>query len=66
MVSGISPGPCRRLERWVGEKRDIRADFQSLFGEEIDRIGAVALMTDTNNSGQSVTAWYGDHCFTAR
>ena len=46
--------------RWVNEKRDIRADFRQLFGEEIDRIDAVALMTDTDNSGQSATAWYGD------
>jgi hypothetical protein len=52
--------------RWVSEKRDIRADFRRLFGEEIDRIDAVALMTDTDNSGQSATAWYGDLYFTAR
>lgn len=52
--------------RRVSEKRDIRADFRRLFGEGIDRIDAVALMTDTDNSGQSATAWYGDLYFTAR
>ncbi|MDS4070630.1 MAG: DUF3047 domain-containing protein [Candidatus Competibacter sp.] len=52
--------------RWVTEKRDIRADFRQLFGEDIDRIDAVALMTDTDNSGQNATAWYGDIYFTAR
>ncbi|MFO1419792.1 MAG: DUF3047 domain-containing protein [Candidatus Competibacteraceae bacterium] len=52
--------------RWVSEKRDIRADFRQLFGEDIDHIDAVALMTDTDNSGQSATAWYGDIYFTAR
>ena len=52
--------------RWVSEKRDIRADFRQLFGEDIDAIDAVALMTDTDNSGQSATAWYGDIYFTAR
>lgn len=52
--------------RWVTEKRDIRADFRQLFGEDIDHIDAVALMTDTDNSGQSATAWYGDIYFTAR
>ncbi|QQS53628.1 MAG: DUF3047 domain-containing protein [Candidatus Competibacteraceae bacterium] len=56
----------RDAGRWVSEKRDIRADFQQLFGEEIDAIDAVALMTDTDNSGQSATAWYGDIVFTAR
>lgn len=52
--------------RWVSEKRDIRADFRQLFGEDIDAIDAVALMTDTDNSGQSAAAWYGDLYFTAR
>ncbi len=52
--------------RWVGEKRDIRADFRQLFGEDIAHIDAVALMTDTDNRGQSATAWYGDIYFTAR
>ncbi|HRF61367.1 MAG TPA: DUF3047 domain-containing protein [Candidatus Competibacter sp.] len=51
--------------RWVSEKRDIRADFRQLFGEDIEAIDAVALMTDTDNSGQSATAWYGDIYFTA-
>ena len=52
--------------QWVSEKRDIRADFRQLFGEDIEQIDAVALMTDTDNSGQSATAWYGDIYFTAR
>jgi hypothetical protein len=52
--------------RWVSEKRDIRADFRQLFGEDIDHIDAVALMTDTDNSGQRASAWYGDIDFTAR
>ncbi|MCB1776513.1 MAG: DUF3047 domain-containing protein [Candidatus Competibacteraceae bacterium] len=52
--------------RWIREKRNIRADFQQLFGEKIDFIDAVALMTDTDNSGQSASAWYGDIYFTAR
>lgn len=56
----------RDAGRWVSEKRDIRADFRQLFGEDIDQIDAVALMTDTDNSGQSATAWYGDIYFTGR
>ena len=52
--------------RWVSEKRNIRADFRQLFGEDIDAIDAVALMTDTDNSGQSAAAWYGDIYFTAK
>ncbi len=56
----------RDAGRWVSEKRDIRADFRQLFGEDIATIDAVALMTDTDNSGQNATAWYGDIYFTAR
>lgn len=52
--------------RWVTEKRDIRADFRQLFGDDLAAIDAVALMTDTDNSGQRATAWYGDIYFTAR
>lgn len=51
--------------QWVSEKRNIREDFERLFGKEIDRIDAVAIMTDTDNSGQAATAWYGDIFFTA-
>lgn len=52
--------------RWINEKRNIRADFRQLFGEDIGAIDGVALMTDTDNSGQSATAWYGDIYFTSR
>lgn len=52
--------------RWVNEKRNIRADFRQLFGEDISAIDAVALMTDADSSGQSATAWYGDIYFTAK
>ncbi len=50
---------------WFNEKRNVRADFKRLFGDDIQQIDAVALMTDTDNSGQAATAWYGDIYFTA-
>jgi len=49
--------------RWVQERRDVRADFLRLFGEDVDGIDGVAIMTDTDNSGQSATAWYGEISF---
>jgi len=45
---------------WREERRDVRADFRRLFGEDITGVDAVAIMTDTDNSGQSARAWYGD------
>ena len=51
--------------QWLSEKRNIREDFKRVFGEDIETIDAVAIMTDTDNSGQSATAWYGDIYFSA-
>lgn len=51
---------------WFMEKRNVRTDFQRLFGDAIEQIDAVAIMTDTDNSGQAATAWYGDIYFSAQ
>lgn len=51
--------------KWIHERRDVRADYRRLFGEEPGRIVAVALMTDTDNTGASAGAWYGDIWFAA-
>lgn len=45
---------------WLTESRDILADYRHLFGEEPREIGAIAIMTDTDNTGSEATAWYGD------
>lgn len=50
---------------WVVEKRNVREDFKKAFGVDIKRIDAVALMTDTDNTGRSARAYYGDIYFTA-
>jgi len=50
---------------WLNERRDVRADYRRLFGEEPDSVDAIAIMTDTDNSGLSATAWYGDIWFSA-
>lgn len=48
------------------EKRNIREDWMLAFGEDIEEIDAVAIMTDTDNSGQWARAWYGQPWFSAR
>jgi Protein of unknown function (DUF3047) len=52
--------------RWMKQSRDVRADYRLLFGEEPGRVDAVAIMTDTDNTGVAVTAWYGDIWFSAK
>ncbi|AEG02638.1 DUF3047 domain-containing protein [Methylomonas methanica] len=56
-------GPEAPLNSWQTEKRNVRADFKQLFGEDVRHIDAVAIMTDTDNSGRSVSAIYGDIWF---
>ncbi|TAK64209.1 DUF3047 domain-containing protein [Methylobacter sp.] len=56
-------GPETPLNVWHSEKRNIRIDLQKLFGEDVRYIDAVALMTDTDNSNQQVSAFYGDIWF---
>lgn len=53
----------RPIGQWVTEQRDVRADYRRLFGEEAANIDAVAIMSDTDNTGKSAVAWYGDIWF---
>ncbi len=53
------------LNHWYTEKRNVKEDFKRFFGEEIDSIDVVALMSDTDNSKLSEQALYGDIYFTA-
>ncbi len=48
-----------RAGHWLNEERNIHADFLKYFKTEPPRVGAIAIMTDTDNTGESATAWYG-------
>jgi len=52
------------LNRWRTYHRNIVEDFRRAFGKNPPRISGVAVMTDTDNTGESATAWYGDIGFT--
>lgn len=54
------------LGELILEKRNVREDWMRAFGEDIDTIDAVAIMTDTDNSGQRARAWYGQPWFSER
>lgn len=49
--------------QWSHEKRDVRRDFLECFKKEIRYLDAVAIMTDTDNTGGSAVAYYGDIYF---
>jgi hypothetical protein len=46
--------------RWVAEKRNLVRDYQASFGQNPPPVMGIAIMTDTDNTGESTTAWYGD------
>ena len=54
-----------RTGTWVTNKRNVREDIKHYMGMDVSDIEAVAIMTDTDNSGQHVTAYYGDIWFSA-
>jgi hypothetical protein len=45
--------------QWQSEKRNIIDDYRQAFGESPPEVGAIAIMTDTDNTGEHVRAWYG-------
>ncbi|MFC1523161.1 DUF3047 domain-containing protein [Thermodesulfobacteriota bacterium] len=45
--------------RWMKETRNIHEDFLRHFGSPPPKVGAIALMTDTDNTGEEALAWYG-------
>jgi len=51
------------VNRWVTEERNVYEDYKGAFGEEPPLISGVAVMTDTDNTGESATAFYGDIVF---
>ncbi len=52
-----------KVGAWQHITRNVVADFQRAFGEAPGRITAIAVMTDTDNTGEQAQAWYGDILF---
>ncbi|MGA7616418.1 MAG: DUF3047 domain-containing protein [Thermoanaerobaculia bacterium] len=48
---------------WIDERRNVLADARSLFGEDVPRVVAVGLMTDSDNTGGRSSADYGQIWF---
>jgi len=55
-----------KLNTWVEERRNIREDYRKLFGQEPPMISGVAIMTDTDNTGDEATTFYGDIIFSEK
>jgi hypothetical protein len=48
-----------KLGRWLDYERDIAADYRRAFGEEPGALVGIGMMTDSDNTRSTVTAWYG-------
>lgn len=46
--------------QWRNFTRNIAEDYERAFGEKPGRLIGVGIMTDTDNTGERVDAWYGD------
>jgi hypothetical protein len=49
--------------QWMDEERNLFDDYQRAFGGEPPKVNGVAIMTDTDNTGEAATAYYGDIAF---
>ncbi len=51
---------CARCGTWRTEQRNVYEDYREAFGEEPPAVTGVAIMTDTDNTGERAVAYYGD------
>ena len=58
----VESGPGR-IGLWVDESRNIYEDYRKAFGEDPPMINGVAIMSDTDNTKEQATAYYGDILF---
>lgn len=59
MMVAVNSGP-QKVGEWVTVERDIVADYKAAFGRNPPELAGVAIMSDSDNTGESATAWYGD------
>jgi hypothetical protein len=58
MMIAVESGRTRS-GKWITETRNIYADYRRFFGKEPPLVGAIAIMTDTDNTGENAAADYG-------
>ena len=54
---------AQKVGLWIDEERNIYEDYKKAFGEEPPMINGVAIMSDTDNTKEQATAYYGDILF---
>lgn len=59
MMIVVESGPDK-TGQWLSYSRNVVEDYKLAFGESPPPISGVAIMTDSDNTGESATGWYGD------
>lgn len=59
MMVAVNSG-ADNIGEWVTVERDIVADYKEAFGRKPPKLAGVAIMSDSDNTGESATARYGD------
>lgn len=54
----VAESGTKNLKKWVQEERNIYDDFMKAFGRKPPEVGAIAIMTDTDNSASTAEAHY--------
>jgi hypothetical protein len=49
-----------RAGEWLSARRNVYKDYRRIFGEEPREVGGIAIMSDSDNTGESARAWYDD------
>jgi hypothetical protein len=57
MIS-VQSGPAK-TGRWLTESRNIYEDYKKYFDKQPGKVGAIAIMTDTDDTKEKATARYG-------
>jgi hypothetical protein len=61
----VASGSDARAGEWQSLSRNLAADYKTAFGEEPGKLIGYGVMSDTDNTGASIEAWYGDITFSA-
>lgn len=58
MMVAVESGPAN-TGKWIEYRRNIYEDYQKYFGSAPTKVGAIAVMTDTDTTGAKASACYG-------
>ena len=62
----VAESGATHLGQWVSHERDIAQDFKRAFGIEAPAVSGVIVSSDTDDTGESTEAYFGDVEFRAR